>query len=97
MATTTGTALIECGTRTDDVTETLQKNSGALFVKKAFAFHQPSRSVLHHRFPEVEWVENFEDILSDDNIGHVLISSPGQPHRSLISAAWKAKKQVQIV
>ena len=95
MPTYTDTALIACATQ--NVAESLSINSGNLFVKKAFAFHQPSRIALHNRFPVVEWVENFEDILSDEKIGHLLISSPGESHRSLISAALKANKQVQIV
>lgn len=97
MATSTDTAIIDCGTRPHNVAETIFINTGKLSVKKAFAFYQPSRIALYNRFPDVEWVDNIEDILSDKNIGHILISSPGELHRNLISAALKAKKQVQIV
>ncbi|HEV7330557.1 MAG TPA: hypothetical protein VGN63_05905 [Flavisolibacter sp.] len=90
-------ALIECGAFSQTFAENIAALPEDFRVKKAFVFHNNVRGALHKRFPDLEWVEHYEDILTDGSIGHVLISSPGDCHRNLIGAALKANKQVQIV
>lgn len=97
MTTHTSVALIECGM----LTKTFADNVAALpqdfTVKKAFVFHDNARKALCKRFPELEWVKDCKEIFSDVTIGHVLFSSPGDCHRTLIGDALKANKQVRVV
>ena len=97
MTQPTYAALIECGTHTQTFAETSAALPRHFTVKKAFVFYNNARSALRSRFPDLEWVDQYEDILTDESIGHVLISSPGDCHRQLIGAALRANKQVQIV
>jgi predicted dehydrogenase len=97
MSTPAYAALIEFATFSQTFAETAAALPKNLTVKKAFVFHQNTRNALSKRFPNLEWVEQYEDILNDGTIGHVLISAPVDRHRNLIGAALKANKQVQIV
>lgn len=97
MSTPGYTALIEFATFSQTFAETAAALPNNLMVKKAFVFHHNTRSALSKRFPDLEWVEHYEEILNDGTIGHVLISSPVDCHRHLIGAALRANKQVQIV
>jgi predicted dehydrogenase len=97
MNTSTYIGLIECEILEKSFVERsafLPKN---LQVKKAFAFHESAKTALHKRFPQLEMAPDCEAILQDETIGVVLISAPSDKHRSLIGAALKANKQVQII
>jgi predicted dehydrogenase len=93
----TNIGLIECETLEKSFVERSASLPRNLNVKKAFAFHESCKSALCKRFPEMELTADCEDILQDQAIGLVLISALSDKHRSLISAALKANKQVQIV
>ncbi len=66
-------------------------------VKKAFAAYESAGTSLKQRFPGLELAADCEAIFADSSIGLVLISAPPHQRNSLIGAALKANKQVQVV
>lgn len=97
MKSTERIGLIECGKPEQCFTERSAFLPQDFQLKKAFVFNESAKTQLRKRFPELEWAADCNAILQDDTISFVLFSAPTTDHRSLISAALKANKQVQIV
>ena len=93
----TNIGLIECEIPEKSFVQRSASLPRNLQVRKAFAFHEGAKTALRKRFPELELTADCEAILQDETIGLVLISAPSVNHRSMIGAALRANKQVQIV
>lgn len=90
-------ALIECGKTEQSFLVSSMQTGTPLKVTKACFLEESARAVAAKHFPQLEIAENFTDILQDEKIGLVLVSSPSGQHWQLVGAALKANKQVQIV
>lgn len=90
-------ALIECGKGEQSFLVSSSQAGTPLSVTKACFLEQGAKAMAAKRFPELEITEDVTDILADERIGLVLVSSPTGQHWHLVGAALKANKQVQIV
>lgn len=90
-------ALIACGKGEQSFLVSSSQAGTPLMVTKACFLEKGVKAMAAKRFPELEITEDITDILQDEQIGLVMISSPTGQHWQLVGAALKANKQVQIV
>lgn len=90
-------ALIECG-KTEAIVQMIE--SGSLQgqqIKKIHFHHKALANKLKSQFPHLQIVEHTTEIIEDESINEVIVSSPASCDKETLGALLKAGKQVKVM
>ena len=97
MITNNQIGLIECG-KTEAIVQMIE--SGSLQgqqIKKIHFHHKALASKLKTQFPHLQIVEDTADIIEDETINEVIVSSPASCDKEILGSLLKAGKQVKVM
>ncbi|HWJ30597.1 MAG TPA: hypothetical protein VNS32_28950 [Flavisolibacter sp.] len=89
--------LIECG-KTEAIVQMIESgNLQGQHIKKIHFHHKALATKLKSQFPHLQIVEDTTDIIHDESISEVIVSSPGSCDKEILGALLKAGKQVKVM